>query len=200
MKLTRTGDDEHGFTVIELAIVTLISSLLLGSIVGILDNQTKAEQRLGAVADNQELVRQTLVALQRDIRSADHLVAPAEPATATRQIDLVQVDFDSGAATELRWRLDPMRSEIVREEIADGQVVATSHRISGVRDQVLLQYFDAVGFELVPGHGTSASLASCTVRIRVHVAAAPTAGPAPLAVSSDVELRNRRRANPACAT
>lgn len=195
---SRPRRDEQGFTVVELAIVALISSLLLGSILGILDGQSRAERRVTAVAGNQELVRQAMVSFQRDLRSAESIVAPADPSTASRRVDLVHVDFDSGARSQLRWRLDAARRELVREVVVGATVTATTFRLTGIEVQPMLRYFDARGRELTAGSGTAATLASCTARVRVQIAAAPNEGPAPLAVSSEVELRNRRRNDRAC--
>ena len=193
------GRGEDGFTMIELVIVALISSLLLGSILGILDGQTRAERRVSAIADNQELVRQALVTMQRDLRSAEAIVAPTDTSTASRRVDLVHVDFDSGARSHLRWRVDAAAGELVREAVAPSGSVATTYRLTGVEPTSSFRYFAADGRELSTGNGTAWTLAACTARVRVQLGAAPTAGPAPLAVTSDVELRNRRRTIRACA-
>lgn len=189
---------EHGFTVVEVAIVALISSLLLGSILGILDGQSRAERRVTAVAGNQELVRQAMVSIQRDLRSAASIVAPAQASTAPWRVDLVHVDFDTGDRSQLRWRVDVARRELVREVVTGSTVGATTFRLTGVEPDPMLRYFDARGRELTGGGGTATTLSSCTARVRVQLAAAPNEGPAPLAVTSEVELRNRRRSDRAC--
>jgi Tfp pilus assembly protein PilW len=194
----RTPRAEHGFTVVEVAIVALISSLLLGSILGILDGQSRAERRVTAVADNQELVRQAMVSLQRDLRSAAAIVGPETASSAAWRVDLVHLDFDTGTRSQLRWRLDVARRELVRESVAGSSVGATTFRLTGVDPQPMLRYFDARGRELTGGGGSTSTLASCTARVRVQIAAAPSRGPAPLAVSSEVELRNRRRHDRVC--
>lgn len=191
---------EEGFTVVELAIVALISSLLLGSILGVLEGQSRAERRVSAIADNQELVRQAMVAVQRDLRSAEAIVAPTSAATAAYRIDLIHVDFDTGARSQLRWRLVAADRQLVREVVEGGTVTAVTHRLSGVDVRPMLEYYDARGRELSAGSGAANTVVRCTARVRVEIAAAPSAGPAPLAVSSEVELRNRRRNDRTCTT
>lgn len=195
----RRRRDESGFTVVELAITLLISGIVTASLFGMLDSQTRAERRMTALANNQELVRQALVTMQRDFRSAEPLIPLADAMKYPSEVELLHLDFDTDAAERFRWRVDTTTSELVRETLSDtGVVTATTHRLAGVTSSNLFRYFSSNGGELVPGVATSATIATCTIRMRIDLSAAPEVGPAAIASTSDVDLRNRLPGNAAC--
>ena len=190
---------EAGFTVIELAVTMLIAAIVTASLLGILESQARVERRVTSLANNQEQVRQTLVLLQRDLRSAEPLIPLSDAFAYPRQVELLHLDFDSDAVLRFRWRLDTTRKELVRETLAsNGSVSATTHRLAGVANTAVFRYFSSNGGELEPGVATSATIATCTIRMRIDLRSAPDRGSPPLPATSDVDLRNRLPGNAAC--
>jgi hypothetical protein len=60
-----------------------------------------------------------------------------------------------------------------------------------VTGNTVFRYFNSSGDELTAATHSSASIADCTLRVRVKIEAAPNSGPSPLDNWSDVQLRNR---------
>jgi type II secretory pathway component PulJ len=188
----RRPAEESGFTVIELAIVLLMSSIVMATLVGILDSQSKAERSVNALAASQEEVRLALVEIQRDLRSAEPLIALPSASDFPTQMQIVHLAFDNDSIVRFRWRLDTANDELVRETLnTSGAVTATTYRLEGVTNNTVFRYFSAKGSELSAANATSDEIAGCTLRVRVLIDAAPEAGAAPLDNWSDVQLRNR---------
>lgn len=191
------GHGESGFTVVELAITMAISMIVMGSILGILDSQTRAERRVSTFADNQEVIRQAVVAMQRDIRSSEPLAElPGSATQYALRIDLsVFEDILDPNPVSIRWRVDIAAKELVRETLdATGAVTGVTHRLTGVTNNFgspLFTFYDAVQLPYDLTLTTPKTISDCTVRIRTRLVAAPTAGPAPAVLISDTQLRNR---------
>jgi type II secretory pathway pseudopilin PulG len=190
--MRRDRDHEAGFTVVELAIVMMISMTVMASIVGMLHSQSKAERSVSGLASAQEQVRLALVAVQSDLRSAEPLVALPTASEFPKRMEIIHLDFDTDAMLRFRWRLDDVNDELVRETLdASGNVTGTTFRLGGVTNNTVFRYFNSRGEELTAENSTSEIIASCTLRVRVLIDAAPENGPQPLDNWSDVQLRNR---------
>lgn len=190
MRLAR--DEESGFTLIELAIVMMISTIVMASIVGILTSQTRAERSVNGLASAQEQVRLALVAIQSDLRSAEPLVALPAATDFPKRMEIVHLAFEDDSLVRFRWRLDDATDELVRESLDnDGNVTGTTFRLGGVTNNTVFRYFNSKGDELTAENSTSETIARCTLRVRVLIDAAPEGGPQPLDNWSDVQLRNR---------
>lgn len=199
MTRRRRGARDGGFTTVELIVVIAIGATVMASLIGVLDSQTRMERRVSALASNQEQVRQALVQIQRDLRSAEPLVALANPYDYPRQVDIIHLDFATDAPVHFRWRVDSSTKELVREVLGAGDAVtATTFRLRGMDGAAVFRYFSSTGDELVPQTSTSSTIADCTIRVRVTLAAAPESGPRPLGNASDVQLRNRLPGSAAC--
>lgn len=186
------ANDESGFTVLELAIVMMISTIVMVSLVGILDSQSRAERSVNGLAAAQEQVRLALVEIQRDLRSAEPLVALPAASDFPKRMQIEHLDFDTDSVVRFRWRLDDANDELLRETLAaDGTVTGVTFRLGGVTNNTVFRYFNSRGDELTSENSTSEIIASCTLRVRVLIDAAPEAGPQPLDNVSDVQLRNR---------
>ena len=184
--------DESGFTVVELAIVMLISVIAMTSIVGILQSQTKAERSVNGLAAAQEQVRLALTQIQQDLRSAEPLVALPSANQFPKQMEIVHLSFEHDTLIRFRWRLDTTANELVRETLdANRNVTGTTFRLKGVTNFTVFRYFNSKGDELNATNSTSETIAQCTLRVRVLIDAAPEAGARPVDNSSDVQLRNR---------
>ena len=198
---------EAGFTLIEVMITTMIAAIVSVALFGMLDSQTKAERRISNFVDNQEAARQAILAMQRDLRSAEPL-SPLPTGEAFKfRVDLAIFDgAESTTRESIRWRVEPETGagphSLVRELVYNDGTVAVTHRLAGVanRDlgQPLFTYYqaDGVAFNWTDTPGT---IAHCTIRIRINLHAAPVPGPAPARLVSDVMLRNRLPGGSGCA-
>lgn len=212
--MTAIGCDDRrpdsGFTVVELAITTALLMTVMAAILGILDSQTRTERRVQAFADNQEVLRQAVVAMQRDIRSSEPLKPlPTSPEYALRiDLDVYEVITDPDPIP-IRWIVDPVAKELRREMLdGAGNPTATTHRVGGVENSYavpLFSFFNAnasAGNESLGAYDlavdTAADIAACSVRIRIDLLAAPNPGPAPARLVSDTQLRNRLPGGTGC--
>ena len=188
---TRAGDDS-GFTVVELAIVMMISTIVMVSLVGMLDSQSRAERSVNGLAAAQEQVRVALVEIQQDLRSAEPLVALPAATDFPKRMEIVHLAFETDQLERFRWRLDDVNDELVRETLdSNRNVTGTTFRLTGVTNNTVFRYFNSKGDELTAENSTSETIARCTLRVRVLIDAAPEDGPRPLDNFSDVQLRNR---------
>ena len=188
---------EAGFTVVEMAVTVALLSIVLTTLLGVLDAQTRASRRVEAVVNNQEDVRFALLALARDVRAADPLgPLPDVGAYATR-VELQLRDATGASLGWVRWWLDTATGVITRADIAGpgGSVMATSYRLSRVRNAQsalpLFRYYNSAGVELTAVNATAADFANCTVRVHLAVEADTNPGPRPFRIESDAEVRNR---------
>lgn len=201
---------EAGFTVAEVAITMAILTSVMAAIFGVLDSQTRIERRVQSFAQNQEVLRQAMVAIQRDIRSSEALQPLATSPEYALRIDLhVYDEITDTDPVRVRWIVDPIGKELRRELLdADGDATATTHRLTGVANNYaapLFTFFNAnasTGNEALGRYDlatdTAADVASCAVRIRIDLVAAPSPGPAPARVVSDAQFRNRLPGGAGC--
>jgi Tfp pilus assembly protein PilW len=189
----------EGFTVVELSISTVIGAIIFIAVTGMMISQFRAGNDVNTFTSNQEDIRQALVAMQQDLRSAEPLTEVTNPLDLRYRVDLqVFENVSSGTPVQIRWRLDTTKRELVRESVdANNTVTATGYRLSGVTNAdltvPLFTYYKGDGGEYVltdPGT-TAGTVAYCTVRIRVDVRAAPHGGRKTVQLTSDVQLRNR---------
>jgi prepilin-type N-terminal cleavage/methylation domain-containing protein len=190
---------DDGFTLVELSITSVLLAALGAALVSMLVSQTNAERDISRFATNQEEIRQAVVAMQQDLRSAEPLTEVSNPLDLRYRVDLkVYDDVASTTPVQIRWRLDATNDELRREQVDSSDVViATTHRLRGVVNEnvgaPLFTYYDAddAAFSLDDVGITSGTVVYCTVRVRIDLRAAPNGGRAPVAVVSDVQLRNR---------
>lgn len=201
MRSRRCRDrDEAGFTLVELSIVMMISTIVMVSIVGMLTSSSKAERTVSALASSQEQVRLAVVEIEQDLRSAEPLIALPNATDYPKRMEIVHLAFNDDAVTRFRWRLDPTKEELVREVLDNnGNVTATTYRLTGVTNNTVFRYFNAQGTELTADNATSETIARCTMRVRVLIDAAAEKGGIPLDNWSDVQLRNRLPGDVGCS-
>ena len=212
-----TRDSERGFTVVELAITMGIAMAVMSSILGILVSQSNAERRVSDFADNQEILRQAMVAMQRDIRSAEPLEPLASSEAYAVQVRLNVYEDISQAPVPIRWIVDTANKELRRELIqvtpnASGPptitVIGVTYRVRGVVNDFavgnhLFNFYRAEGTAFTVGGSSGnapADIAHCTVRVQINLRAAPTPGTTPVLLESDAQLRNRLPGGIGCAT
>ena len=192
-RLRRTPE---GFSLLEVTIAVALSSIVVTALAGVLMSQSKAERRVGAFANNQEEVRQAMVALQRDLRSAEPLLTLGSSADYALRVDLsIYEEIDSPAPIQVTWRVDTSTSSLLREEPDGSGGSVTTYRLQGVANsasQPLFSFYKANGGALVPGSDVPADIAACASRIHLNLVAAPDREAGPARLDSDVQLRNRQ--------
>ncbi len=213
MRLRRRGtgrdhvESEAGFTLVEVMITGVIAAIISASLFGMLESQSRAERRISNFVDNQEAARQAILAMQRDLRSAEPLSPLATGEEFKFQVALTIFDGPDSTTTEsIRWRVEPDTGTeppaLVRELVQPDGTVAVTHRLPGVANRslglALFTYYqsDGVAFDWADTPGT---IAQCTIRIRIDLRAAPVPGPEPVRLVSDVMLRNRLPGGAGCA-
>ncbi len=215
-----TGRPESGFTLVELMITMMLLTTVMAAIFGVLESQTRTERRVQIFADNQEVLRQAIVAMQRDIRSSEPLKKLATSPEFALRIELdVYEKITDPAPIAIRWIVDTSTAELRREVVGIGTTpTAVTHRVSGVANSYavpLFTFYNANSTAAIPTTTTSiagspdpgeynlatanpADIANCAVRIRINLVAAPTPGPAPARLVSDAQLRNRLPGGTGC--
>jgi prepilin-type N-terminal cleavage/methylation domain-containing protein len=192
---SRHADGEAGFTLVELSITMMLAAIISVSIVGVLYSQTNVEKRMQRLSDDQIALRDALIEVGRDVRSADPLLSLSDITAYKTQIRVVIKDVGSETARSVQWRYDAASSTLVREELDNnGNVTGTSYRLSGVvATKPIFTYYRSIGtaYTLDPLVETANTVSLCAVKVHVRLEAAPTTGPAPIVLESDIQLRNR---------
>lgn len=193
---------EHGFTVVELMVGVALSSVVMVALAALLIGQSKVERRMQVLSDNQEELRQAMLAIQRDLRSSEPLVALSSSSDYRLRVDLsIYADLSTPTPTTFSWKVDPTTREL-RREAPDGLGgVATTYRLRGVANSTsdpLFEFYKANGDTFVLGTDPPADIANCAVRVRLNLSAAPNEEVAATRLVSDVQLRNRRPGGTGC--
>lgn len=190
--------DERGMTVVELAVVMGIMSVVLVAVLGVMETHVKVERRAMRSLSNQEELGWALNTVARDVRAANPLLAQASVADYANRLDLRLIEPGSATTSSLRWELDATSGELTRRLLSSsGEPTSTvTYRLSGVRNAdptvgvPLFRYFTPAGIELTSANATPADIANCAVRVQIAIIAHPGGGDAVTAETA-VELRNR---------
>jgi type II secretory pathway pseudopilin PulG len=191
MKLgPRRRHQEHGFTIFEVVVATMVLGIVLGAILSVLYSLTRTQVRTQALADNQENVRLALVAIGRDLRSTTKL----DPLASVTDYPN-QVQFETIAGAVERWRYDTS-AQVLYREIQSGSTWSPSYTLTNVRNiqtgsAVFRYYRDASDTEINPATANSSDIANCTIHVHIAVSSDSEPGPLPFTAESDAELRNR---------
>ena len=193
-------NDEAGFTLVEVLIAMMLTALTAASIFGILVTQSNTERRTTDLTVNLEEIRQALVYLQRDLRSAEPIVGITDVTQYAYRVDLdVYDDITSTVPQQVSWRIDTASDELRRDVLHANGIATTTYRLKGVKNHELgtgaelFRYFNEKGeeFKVLTEFLTPHQVAYCTVRVRVDLRASPNGSPAPARIESDVMLRNK---------
>lgn len=186
------GAADAGFTLVELTVVMMIMSIVSVSILGMLVSQTNAEKRVNRAANNQEVLRQAIVEVEKDIRSSDPILYQPNVGDFATQLPVRIRNITDEIDRFVRWRLDTTTSSLLREELDTSQnVTATSYRVPGMVNQTIFTYYRADGSAYTLTGLDAGAVDRCTVRVHVALRGAPQSGPAPTLVEADVQVRNR---------
>jgi type II secretory pathway pseudopilin PulG len=200
--MTRRGHD--GFTVIEMAVTLLLTSIVMAGMLSFLQAGTRTEKRAQAIANSQEDVRLALVRLARDVRSADPMLALTDINDYANKIEL---QLNKPSLSYVRWVLDPATGTLSRQVISgpNGSVVATTFRLTRVHNgdapaRPVFRYFGYSDTEFTPQGSTSADFANCTIRVNASVTSDTDPGPQPFTSEIDAQLRNRLPGGTGCSS
>jgi prepilin-type N-terminal cleavage/methylation domain-containing protein len=184
---------EQGYTLVELAVVVLIMGVVSAAILGMLVSQTRAERRTSTAADNQELMRQALIEVAKDVRAADPILYQPNVADFATALPVRLRELTGAPDRNLRWRLDATKGELLREELdpTATSVTAVSYRIGGITNTNVFTYYRADGSAYTLTGLDAGAVDRCTVRIHIALTGAPNRGPGPTTVETDVQVRNR---------
>src|SRR5581483_3096817 len=136
MPMSRDTADMRGFTVVELTVTCAVLSLVLVSLLSLLDSQTRAERHLQAVVNSQEDVRFAMLAIARDVRAADPLLPLSSVDGYANQIQLQLRDGSGTSLGYVRWILDPAAQAVSRLVLSgpNGTVTSTVFTLPRVRN------------------------------------------------------------------
>jgi prepilin-type N-terminal cleavage/methylation domain-containing protein len=187
------ADPEAGFTLVEMLISLTVMSIVMFSILGVMDVTSRNAVRQESLVTDQETVRLAMLQMDRDLRGAN----PLEPLSATTLYPSeVEAAVILPTGTQyVRWQLSG--TNLTRSIITGPGGTSTSTQTvltnvtNGSTSTSLLRYYDSAGVELTPTLNTAGDFSNCTVRVLITVAAASAPGPLPFSESSDVEIRNR---------
>jgi type II secretory pathway pseudopilin PulG len=188
-----------GFTILEVTITSSIMIIVLTIILSAMSSLTNADVRAQNLATNQDDLRLAIGSVARDLRSANPF-APADSSgarTVPTGTSLRVALGDTGSAqTYVEWKYDSVSGQLTRSVVASPTGAATStvvvlRNVSNPGASGVFQYSCLSGAPLDPSAATaSVDLPAFTSHIRIVLSSATVAGPAPVAVQQDVQLRN----------
>lgn len=186
----RSGPDDAGFTLIELAVVSLIASIVVimaGNSLISLQNATAQNDSLIQEEQSASLV---MAQMERDIRSASSISFPSGASTS-QQLQMTVVNA-SGPQYPVLWVYDPTAATLSRETQVNGSFVPSSMSISHVTNGTntpVFTYFNMAGYN-ISGDRVS-EIETCATGVGVKVRVASTmAGVSAFEESAEVALTN----------
>ena len=206
--MTSRRYDEGGFTLVEMAIGTMLAAIVAALLLSSLVSAQQSEVHLQEISASQEDLRRAIVEITRDIRAAEPLWYDATltpTASADTELRLEHWERAGTTPTRLRWRIDG--DELVREVLTtvdtDGDshpdtVVAgdTTYRLRGV-DPTTSAFSFTMPDPSAPTQGKAvqpndaARLSNCVNKVFVMLRAAAVNGRHPSSVYTEINLRNR---------
>lgn len=189
-------------SLLETMVAMTLAVVVMGTVISTFISFSNSERRQGNAIEQRQDMRRALNEISRMVRSGSPLW-PA-PDTASERTELTfGVPDDGSGATTRRLRLDAGRHEVVLETLGD----PTTRSVIGQRlvldgaeapSTAFIRYFTLANTELIAGQLDPATMATCTVRLRITLGRSSAGGAAPLDMSTDVALRNRAPEAAAC--
>ncbi len=200
--MTRRRSD-RGTSLLEVMITVVLMSVALAATFGVFSSVLRADHSNAASIEDRQAAAQALGELAHDLRAAQVIVTPPTSAAAAEELE-VGVAQPGGGVRYVRFVVDAARGSVVRTEL-DGpggrdverrtlHVEPDASAVDGAgaavdgADLAPFRYFAADGRELVAGVEDAATLAACTMRLRLTVAGA----------STDVAFRSLRPEEATC--
>jgi prepilin-type N-terminal cleavage/methylation domain-containing protein len=170
LRAAAQDDDQAGFTLIELVVVTTLLLVVLGSILGMLESLTSAQATTSTRIDDAQSARLTLAQFSHDVRSAASVVAPPVPSDYATTVDVI---LNDSGHTEVQWVYDPVAQTLTRNVVTSGQPSATSVLdgvANGTGPPPVFAWLAADGTNLITAAwATTADVAHCAVVVQATV-------------------------------
>jgi prepilin-type N-terminal cleavage/methylation domain-containing protein len=202
----RRKDEEGGFTLVEVTMVSAILLIIMASCFAMLMSLVKTEHRTSALVGNEQEARFVLTEMARDIRAANPMrplpgVSNASIAAYETQLQLAV--GPPASQTLVRWVYDtavgsPTYGSLLRKTIdpVNGAELSSVVRLTNVRNAErtppvsMFSFRSQSGVDLIAA-GQAADVAACAIQVHIVITANSNPGPEPFTVNSDAQLRNR---------
>lgn len=171
--LLRLRDDDHGMTVVELSVASMLFVIVLFSVFSVLDSGTKAERGQQARHDSLLQARAAMTRMTRDVRQALSL---SPSSTRTR----LQIEtYINGAAQQVVYELN-----------ASDQIVRTVGTAAGTT--LVERVTTDAPFCYDPDSSCTAPAPAVTLsKVRINLSVQPdVANAREITLATDIELRN----------
>ena len=184
-------------TLIELMVVMVLMSLVLGAFCGGLTTMMSNTRRQEALVENQESVRFAMLDMTRDVRGADPIIPLSDLNAYPRQIEVSVLPPTGGTNTPIyvRWQLTGTTLTRSILNLPGGTATSTRTVLANVKNSgtgvSLFRYYNSGNAEMLPSTNSSGDISNCTIRVHISVSAAVATGPAPFTIEGDAEVRNR---------
>jgi prepilin-type N-terminal cleavage/methylation domain-containing protein len=169
LKEIRGRRDEDGFTLVEMALVLVIASIVLVMATQGLTSFTNAASANDSIVRRQQTASTVVAQLERDIRSASGISIPAGSA-ADDELQLA-IPGGGGATTDVRWVYDPSSGTFGRQtQATDGSFQPAGYSASGVANDPgapVFTYYGADASE-IPASATS-DIALCATAVAIDL-------------------------------
>ena len=191
--------DERGTSLLEVMITVVLISVALSATFGVFSSVLRADHSNAESIEDRHAAAQALGELAHDLRATQVVVEPVTSGAAAEELEVGVTDGD-GALRYVRFVVDPVEGTIVRtgldgpagDEVARRTLTVEPVPLedggAGSDADAPFRYFAADGRELVAGVEDAATIAGCTVRVRLTVAG----------TSRDVAFRSLRPEESAC--
>jgi prepilin-type N-terminal cleavage/methylation domain-containing protein len=186
----RRRQDDAGFTLIELTVVSLIASIILIMAGNSLISLQNATAKNGSLIQEEQSASLAMAQMERDVRSASGVSFPSGASTS-QQLQMTVVNA-SGPQSQVLWIYDPIAATLSRETQVNGTFVAGAMSISHVTNgsgTPVFTYFNSAGSDI--SSRTVSEIETCATAVGVEVqVASTTAGVAAFQESAEVALTN----------
>lgn len=186
------NDDEAGFTLIEIAVVVLIFSIVLVIAAGALNSLNNTANRNEAQIAEDQAASGAIAQLSRDIRSANAISFPGGDGSQTKEIQIA-VNKPSGGTVQVLWVYDTTRATLTREVSSGGSFVTSGSPVQHVANPsgtALFSYVDKAGAPI--SSNTAADIATCATGINLDLyVGSKIQGSATIEETAEVALTNR---------
>ncbi|HMC38959.1 MAG TPA: hypothetical protein VKI19_04800 [Acidimicrobiales bacterium] len=182
--------DDSGFTLLELALVSLLSTVVLAMAAGSLISLQNATSRNGSAIQEEQSASLVMAQMERDIRSASSISFPAG-ASPSQQLEMTVVNA-SGPDSLVLWVYSPDAATLTREVQVNGTFAPTGSAISHITNGAttpVFTYSDLTGAD-ISSHPTS-DIEACTTGLGVNVQiSSTTSGVSGFQEKAEVALTN----------
>ncbi len=189
--------EEAGFTLLELMVVTLIMGIVIVIAGTVLFSLTTTANRNDSMVADEQAASTTLAQVTRDIRSANSLTFPAgaQASDTANEVELA-VNQPTGTTTTVLWVYNATASTLTRKVLVGSTFNTSGAVLTRVANPVtspLFSYFDGKAGTNISGE-SPATIALCATGIHVDIYVAPptgTKGVATMEESDDVAMTNQ---------